>query len=284
MKAAFARNVASLLACTVLSLAVTGCFDQTPEPAADTGSAVTLRVRTAERVVVREVGADTLSDSARIRRLLPEEDGEAIAIIFDDAGRGVHSALAVSDRGRGALHLLWPDSVTAVWWPGLHRLAFSTTTGERVRVVVDVHSESLELMEEASDSVPVMQADQPATPVSGAATARATAYVDSLRAQQPGEYAPQSGLRYAVDTLVASDDGVYVAFHVTATDRAGGETNPAWYMLHVRSGVIQEVDAVTGPPGEMPAGAAAWVRPGSFMYAKGLAIWEAEVSSDQLGG
>jgi hypothetical protein len=70
--------------------------------------------------------------------------------------------------------------------------------------------------------------------------------------------------------------GGLAAFYVTAS----GQSNPAWYALDVRSGAVAPIDEVTGPAAEMAEGAAGWTADGHFVYAKQLAIWEAEVRGE----
>jgi hypothetical protein len=48
----------------------------------------------------------------------------------------------------------------------------------------------------------------------------------------------------------------------------------------VRTGAVAPIDEVTGPAAEMAEGAAGWTADGHFVYAKQLAIWEAEVRGE----
>lgn len=226
---------------------------------------------------IRTIGADTLSDSARVLRLIPEPDGRSMAVLFADPARGVSAGLALLEPERQRTLLVWPDSVGAVWWSGEHRLAFESRTGTAgVHAIVDVHADSLEHLEAAHDTTPPS-----AVPTSGdldAARARATAYIDSIRGQPEG--VPQQGqLRYMVTVVEPSPRDSVAAFYVAARGRGDDRVNPAWYLLHLPSGRIAPIDSVTGPASALPADAAAWTRDGGLLYAKGSAVHRARVAA-----
>src|SRR5688572_8897233 len=112
------------------------CTRDQPPPG-DNARETSLRVHNTQRNSFDIVGSDTLSDSTRILEIHPEQDGDALVILFADPGRRVSAGLAIVDRKMEAPQLLWPDSVTSVWWSGPHMLAFTTTTGAGIRLVVD---------------------------------------------------------------------------------------------------------------------------------------------------
>ena len=255
-----------------LMLIAAGCAreQEQPEPAAPAAS---LRVHTTQRSTFQIVGADTLSDSARVLEIYPEQDGDALVARFADPIRRVSAGLAIVDRRMAMPQLLWPDSVTAVWWTGPHTLAFTTTTGTGVHLVVDVHAAELRV---ADTSVTNLTRPSGNQAVDSAMMQRARSYTDSVRGQVAGS--PQaSALSYAVTRLVPSRDGRLAAFHTAARDPNGALTNPAWYALDRESGTVTPIDQVTGSVAELPAGAGQWSESGSFFYAKGRAVWEAEV-------
>ena len=255
----------------LLALLLTVACEREPAPSARSAPAGRLAVRTAERASAQVVGADTLSDSAHVLRVYPEADGDAVAFTFADPRRRVTSGLAITQRRAPTPALLWPDSVTAVWWSAPHALTFTTESGAGVRAVVDIHAERAAVSEGPARQVP--PADPP---VNSAALRRASAYVDSLRVQPGGRPADRSALLYRVTSLRMAPGGGLAAFYVTAS----GQSNPAWYALNVRTGAVAPIDEVTGPAVEMAEGAAGWTADGHFVYAKQLAIWEAEVRGE----
>lgn len=259
----------------ILAAATSACVgeDARRTPAA----AGRLTASTAQRASLRLLGEgrDTLSDSARISRVAVERDGDAVAFIFADAAHGVTSGVGISQRRANTAQLLWPDSVSAVWWAREHSVAFMTSSGVGARVVVDVHAEQISIMEQGGDSLPGPTAD-PAE--RGLARARAVAFIDSLRVQPTGR--PQtSPLRYLVTRVLHSPADPSVAmFYVVASDSTGGaRVNPAWYALDERSGMVLSVDEVVGLASEMQEGAGGWSSGGQFLYAKGTTLWEATV-------
>jgi hypothetical protein len=152
---------------------------------------------------------------------------------------------------------------------------------------VDIHAERATVTDSATRR-PV-----PETRAAGSAPMeRASAYIDSLRTQ-PGGRPERSALLYRVRTILMAPEGDLAAFYVTAADSgqrrrasadsAAGQVNPGWYALDVRSWAVAPIDEVVGPAAEMPASAAGWTADGRFVYAKRLAIWEAEVRKDGSG-
>ena len=245
--------------------------DQQPPPEAPEGA--TLQVHATQRAPFLTVAGDTLSDSARVLEIHPEQDGDALVALFSDPGR-ISRGLAIIDRKMAAPQLLWPDSVTSVWFTGPHTLAFTTTTGDGIRMVVDVHAARIQVADTTSTGLPQAGAP-PATDT--AMMARARTYTDSIRGQVGGVSQGSSVLTYTVSRLVPSRDGRLAAFHTTARDRQGTLTNPAWYALDRESGTVTLIDQVTGPARELPELAGQWDGGDSFFYAKGRALWEAEV-------
>lgn len=259
------------LAGPLIALAAAGCDSGTPQPDA-APAATTLEIRAAQRADLRVVGADTLSDTARVRSIAVEPDGEAVAFVFADAGRGIGAGLGLSRAGEDAAQLVWPDSVSAAWWPRPHTLAFVTTRG--TRIVVDVHAERLQVIEDSAASGPGGPPAPPAAPER--ARARAVTYVDSVRVQPAGQ--PQgTALRYEVASVIPAPSQPLAAFHVLATDGAGGRSNPAWFAVDTASGAVARIDEVVGPPDELPLEAGGWTSDGRFVYAKGFTLWSAEV-------
>ena len=258
---------------SLLLLLLAACVERA-DRAAPPSDVVGIDVATGERRLVHAVGADTLSDAVAITRVVPEPDGDAVAIVFADASRRVSAGLALVDPPRG-VRLVWPDSVGAVWWSGPHRLAFQSATGTRgVHAVVDVHADTLRHVEAAHDTAsPAPRSAEPA-----GARARATAYIDSLRVQPEGT--PERGaLRYTVTRVVPAPGDSLVAFYVVARgDGEGERLNPAWYVLDVASGHVASVDSITGPARTLPEEGAAWTQAGRFIYAKGASLAEARIT------
>jgi hypothetical protein len=223
---------------------------------------------------IRYVGQDSLSDSAAVRRLVPEPDGRSVAIVFADPALGISAGLALLEPERQRVRLVWPDSVGAVWWSGDHRLAFQSSTGSgQVRAVVDVHADSLEQLATTSDSLAPNALDSASSEL---ARARATAYIDSIR-EQPGGVPQQGSLRYTVTRFSPAADSLF-AFYVTARGATDDALNPAWYLLHVPSGRIAPIDSVTGRSDALSADASAWSGD-RFIYARGDVLYEARVAT-----
>jgi len=256
-----------------------GACGRDAPPVADRSSGTSLTVHTTQRSAFQMVGGDTLSDSAQILSIHPEQDGDAIVTLFADPIRRVSAGLAIVDRKMAAPQLLWPDSVSNIWWPGAHTLAFTTATGDGIRLVIDIHAAELQVADTSARAL----AQPAALAVSDSAMIRrARTYTDSVRMQVAG--APQgSALTYAVTRLVPAADGRLAAFHTAARDTQGALTNPAWYALDRESGAVTPIDQVTGPVAELRPEAGQWSESGSFFYAKGRALWEAEVGRVTAG-
>lgn len=263
----------------LLGAAMLLACDDAPERA-PTPESPAFAAPTRARSTVRALASDTLSDAAHIVRLAPEPDGRTVAVLFADTARGVAAGLGLVELGQDRMQLLWPDSVTNLWWSAPHSVAFTTRTGRGVRAVVDVHAESLTVLERLGDSVavpPVAPAEDPDV------RARATSYVDSLYAQVNGR--PTRGeLTYAAGRLVPEPRGDLVAVYVIASTADGRRSNPTWLLLDRRTGQVTRIDAVVGPEEQMPADAAGWAEAGAFVYAKGLTLWIAEPTRRGLAG
>ena len=252
--------------------AIAACGD-TPESRPSAVPTTALTTHTTQRATIQVVGSDTLSDSARITRVLPEPDGDGIVAQFAEPARRVTAGLAIIDRRMANPQLLWPDSVTGVWWTGSHMLAFTTTTGRGIRLVADVHAATLEI----ADTADARLSSPPSLPtVDSSVVRRARAYVDSIHQQLVGSTAGTT-LTYSVSRVVPSPDGSMAAFHSSAQDPSGSITNPAWFVIDRTSGSVAPLDRITGPGRELPSGAGEWSGNTSFFYAKGQAIWEAEI-------
>ncbi len=256
-------SVASIMACT----------GDTADSASSPAPATVLTVHATQRTLFQVVGADTLSDSARISRIIPEQDGDGVIVMFADPARRISSGLGIVDRRMANPQLLWPDSVTGAWWTGPHMLAFTTTTGRGVRLVVDVHAATLKIADTTNAGFGTPASS---TAVDSSLVRRARAYVDSIHVQPAGA-AQGSALVYSVTRVVPSPDGTLAAFHSAARDAAGKLTNPAWFILDRSSGAVRSMDQITGPVGELASEPGAWGANTSFFYAKGRAIWEAEI-------
>src|SRR5919108_1575573 len=214
------------------------------------------------------MGADTLSDSARIYQLEPEPDGRSIAFLFADPEKGLSRALAVvQTTGSHSVHLVWPDSVVSVWWASPHQLSFTAGTGQGVRVVVDVHAAQLEALETEVPNQPTSRGSRKASDAATNALARTQKFIDSLRVQPEGT--PQrSVLRYRADTVLLGPGDSLASAHVSAMDGQGSKSNPSWYLLHLPSGQIEPLDSLTGQSSELAPTAAKWGENGVFYYAK----------------
>src|SRR5688500_8218266 len=164
------------LAAALALLAACSPADDGSRRGSDAQSGGTLAVHPTQRAMVRVVGSDTLSDSARVLRVLPEPDGTSIPFTFADPATRVSAALAITGGAADGTQLLWPDSVVSLWWSGPHQLTFATRTGAGARVVVDVHAAKLTIIEQRRVTPPP-PAD---TAVPAEVRARAQSYVDSL--------------------------------------------------------------------------------------------------------
>jgi hypothetical protein len=261
--AAVAAIAATLLACD-------------PSPARDAApgsSTASLRaVVTHPRAALTSLDADTLTDSARVTRLVPAPDGGAVAYVLDDPARARSGVLAVLTQGAERPRLVWGERVREVWWTTPHTLAFTTPAGGRA--TVDVRADSFDTAP-VLDSLP-MSPPAPDTPPADdtPARARVTAYVDSLYVQ-PGGQPTSADLRYQVRRVLVSPDGTLAAVYVAASDGAGRTVNPAWYAVDPRTGAVFAIDQVVGPVAELPQGAGEWTATGQFLYTKGLRLMEA---------
>lgn len=265
-------KISSLSALLALLAAITACGNA-PESKAPPTSVTALTTHATQRASFQIVGADTLSDSARIFRILPEHDGNAVITLFTDPARRVLAGLGIIDKRMTHPQLLWPDSVTSVWWSGPHMLAFTTTTGRGAKLLVDVHAATLKIADTARIGIGAPPA---AMVVDSSVAKRARAYTDSVHLQPIGS-TRGSLLIYSVTRVVPSPDGSMAAFHSAARDSSGVLTNPAWFVLDRASGSVAPVDQITGLIVELPAEAGEWGGNSSFFYAKGKGIWEAEV-------
>lgn len=265
-------KTSSLALILVFPITVAACSDSR-ESSTPATSVTALTAHATQRASFQIVGADTLSDSARILRIFPEQDGDGVIALFSDPARGVSSGLAIIDRRMTHSQLLWPDLVTNVWWTGPHMLAFTTTTGRGIRLVGDIHAATLKIADTADTRIGSYPA---AMVVDSSVAKRARAYTDSVRLQPAGS--PQgSALTYSVTRVVPSLDGTMAAFHSAARDSSGVLTNPGWFVLDRSSGTVTPIDQITGLVAELPAEAGEWGGNTSFFYAKGRAIWEAEI-------
>jgi hypothetical protein len=255
----------------VLLAASSACTD-TPRTGARSASTTVVSAHTTQRASFQIIGADTLSDSARILRILPEQDGEAMVALFADPGRRISAGLAINDRRMENPQLLWPDSVTSVWWTGAHTLAFTTTTGQGVRLIADVHAATIRIADTTNAGIQSVPA---AVSVDSSVAQRARAYIDSVHVQPGG--VTRSALTYSVTRIVASPDGSMAAFHAAARDSSGTLSNPSWFVLDRSSGAVTPLDQITGAVAELPASVGEWGANDSFFYAKGRAVWEAEI-------
>lgn len=265
-------NAARLLLVIPAMLALACTHDE--QPRANVVPSATLTVHTTQRAAFAAVGGDTLSDSARILAIHPEPDGDALVALFTDPARAVTAGLAIIDRRMAAPQLLWPDSITAVWWTGPHTLAFTTQTGTGARLVVDIHAAEMEMTDTTPAALP---RPGPLASSDSSMMERARAYTDSVH-MQVGGAAQGSALTYTVTNLIPTHDGRLAAFHTTARDARGVLTNPSWYVLDRESGAVVPIDQVIGSVRELSDEAGAWSEAGSFFYAKGGALWEAEIA------
>lgn len=236
-----------------------------------------LDFRTIQRASLRTIAMDTLSDSSRILAVVPEPDGDAVAFRFADPAHGIAAGLGLLDRAHPLPQLGWPDSVAQVRWRRPHELVFTAGTGEGVRMILDAHADTITAVEAApgvKDSV-AMVLPAPTQAPSDLRT-RAIAFIDSVRFQPDGR-PQQSALHYAPSRIVLAPRDSVAAFHVTAIDSSGRHSNPAWYILDVPSGAIEPIDSIVGPTAAMPAESGAWTDEGTFLFTKGLILYEVRV-------
>lgn len=230
-------------------------------------------LETSLRGTLDRIGDDSLLQSVRITALFPEPDGEAIPVLFADTGRNVTAGLAILDARATTPQLLWPDSVTQVWWSGDHALTFTTAMGRGAYVIVNVHEASI-------DSLGIESQAPAPTPDSAASVSlgRAQRYIDSIRVQPTGE-AGQGALQYTVTHWIADPSRGHAAFHATARDSTGQRVNPAWYITNLETGAVTLVEQVVGSADELPATAGGWTRDRRFLFAKGASVYEAKLRS-----
>jgi hypothetical protein len=229
-------------------------------------------------VTVTTIGLDTLSDSAGIFHIRPEPDGQSVAFIFADPVKGATRALGiVQTSGTQTSHLVWPDSVASVWWSGPHELRFTAGTGQGVYAVVDAHAASLQALAITDSLRTPASAQSSGTQAHTDALTRVRSFIDSVRVQPEGT--PQgSTLRYRADTVIVAAGDTLAAAHVSA-ESSGSSVNPAWYLVHIRSGSIQPIDSLVGRASGLPRAAGGWDNGGTFYYAKERSIWRARVNA-----
>lgn len=264
------------LALTALLLVSAGC--NTGQDEATERSISTFNAVAEPLVTVSTIGVDTVSDSAWISHIKPEPDGESVAFIFADPAKGATRALGIAQvSGAQASHLVWPDSVASVWWSGPHELRFTAGTGQGVYAVVDAHAAALEALAitDSARTPPALPASR--NQARTQALARVQSFIDSVRVQPEGT--PQrSVLRYRADTVIVASGDTLAAAHVSA-NAGGGSVNPAWYLVHIASGLVQPVDSLVGGSAGLPRSAGGWDNGGRFYYAKERSIWRARVDA-----
>jgi hypothetical protein len=265
------RKALSLL--PILGAISASCISSEDDTKSPVSSKFTVTV--APVATVAFIGADTLSDSARIHHLQPEPDGGSIAFLFADPAKGITRGLGiVQTSGTQLAQVGWPDSVLSVWWSNPHQLSFTAGTGHGVRVVVDAHAAHLQAVEVTGHGTHAASTGITASPTSTEALSRAQAFIDSVRVQ-PGGAPQRSVLRYRADSILVARGDTLAAVHVSAGDIQGAKVNPAWYLLHLPSGHMQPVDSLTGQSPGLAASAGQWAANGSFYYAKERSIWQA---------
>lgn len=229
-------------------------------------------------LTVSAIGVDTVSDSAWISHIKPEPDGQSVAFIFADPAKGATRALGiVQASGTQTSHLIWPDSVMSVWWSGPHELRFTAGTGQGVYAVVNAHAAALEALA-ITDSARTLPGSTPSTDQARTeALTRVQSFIDSVRVQPEGT-PQQSALRYRADTVIVAAGDTLAAAHVSAHAQ-GGSANPAWYLVHIKSGSVQPVDSLVGRSAGLPRSAGGWDAEGRFYYAKERSIWRARVNA-----
>lgn len=276
-----ARSAAPVV--VLLLLAAGGCTSDSATPRAPDSAqqrGATNVINGTRHGTLRAFGHDTLSSQARILTIVPASTGDDVAFTFTDPARGIGTGLGIIGHDDTSPQLLWPDSVTDVWWTGARSLAFTSQTGDGARMIVDVRAESLTVSAVGKTA----GSGRPAgTDTADAATAamrsRARAFVDSLHPVPPGTRQP--ALRWSVASLTPAPGGRAAAFYVVATDSTGQRTNPSWYVLDGvgAAGRITSIDSITGAVDNLPANAAAWGGPNRFYYARGLTLWEAHLKA-----
>ena len=262
------RSMVGTLAAIVL---LTGACAEPESGDSISGDSTTLLLDTRARGTLDRIGDDSLLHTVRITALFPEPDGEAIPVLFADTGRDVSAGLAIIDARSDAPQLLWPDSVTRVWWSGDHALTFTTETGRGAYLVVDVHAAAV-------DSLAIASPPDEAPPDSteSVSLGRAQRYIDSLQAQPTGVAEPGT-LQYTVTRWIPDPTRTFAAFHATARDSTGREVNPSWYITDLGTGAIERVDQVVGAAEELPANGGGWTNDHRFLFAKGATVHEVRI-------
>jgi hypothetical protein len=269
------RKASSLLALSALYVVSATCIDNRGDAKAPTSPAFIVTV--APIATITFIGADTLSDSARIYQLEPEPDGGSIAFLFADPAKGITRGLGiVQASGSQLAQLGWPDSVVAVWWSNPHQLSFTAGTGRGVHLVVDAHAAELQAVKVTGvQGTNVAPSDTAKSPSSAKALSRARTFIDSIRVQPTGT--PQhSALQYRADSVLVARGDTLAAVHVSAADVHGTKVNPSWYLVHLPSGHMQAVDSLTGQSLGLAPSAGQWGPNSSFYYAKERSIWRAQ--------
>jgi hypothetical protein len=269
------RKASSSLAVAALCVVSATCIDTRDDAKAPTSSVFT--VTDAPVATIAFIGADTLSDSARIYQLQPEPDGGSIAFLFADPAKGITRGLGiVQASGSQAAQLGWPDSVVSVWWSNPHQLSFTAGTGRGVRLVVDAHAAQLQAVEVTGpQGANTARSSSVDSPSSAKALSRARSFIDSIRVQPAGT--PQhSALQYRADSVLVAQGDSLAAVHVSAADAHGTKVNPSWYLVHLPSGHVHAVDSLTGQSPGLAASAGQWGANGLFYYAKERSIWRAQ--------
>lgn len=236
---------------------------------------VTLGAATQPIATVAVIDADTLSDSVRILTVSPEPDGGSVAFLFADPARQITSGLALAQvSGAQQVQLVWPDSVTHMWWSKPHELSFASGTGQGVRVVIDAHAAQLAAIQGGISVRDTANTRPTKTELARRSLSRAQAFVDSIRVQPEG--APhRSTLRYSADTILLAPGDSLAAVHVMAVGPQGRQANPTWYLMYVPNGDMYPLDSLVGAPSGLMAGTGRWGGDGAFYYAKDRSIWRA---------
>ena len=235
----------------------------------------TLAVATQPIATVTVIDTDTLSDSLRILRVVPEPDGGSVAFLFADPSRQITRGLALAQAsGAQKVQLVWPDSVSHLWWSKPHELSFSSGTGQGVRVIIDAHAAQLQAIQEGRTTHETVETSRVSAELIRQSLSRAQAFVDSIRVQPTG--APhRSTLRYSADTILIGPGDSLAAIHVMAVGPEGRQANPTWYLMYVPTGDIHPLDSLIGASSGLMADAGQWGADGAFYYAKDRSIWRA---------
>jgi len=254
-------------------LAGTACT--TESDSARRSAPVTLAVATQPIATVAVIDADTLSDSLRILRVSPEPDGGSVAFLFADPTRQITGGLALAQAsGAQKVQLVWPDSVSHLWWSKPHELSFTSGTGQGVRVVIDAHAAQLQAIQGAGSTRETMETSPGSAELIRRSLSRAQAFVDSVRVQPTG--APhRSTLRYSADTILIGPGDSLAAIHVMAVGPDGRQANPTWYLMYLPNGDMHPLDSLVGALSGLVADAGQWGADGAFYYAKDRSIWRA---------